>query len=111
MVSDVEKAKKWYTDKLGFTILTEMDHWVTVGKKGKGGALHLCQASGEGDMVLEPGNTGILILVDGDLKKRCSELKTRGVEFVHEPTKQPWGVWDAMVRDPDGNEILLMEGE
>lgn len=31
------------------------------------------------------------------------------VEFAHEPTQQPWGVWDAMIRDPDGNELLLLD--
>jgi len=75
--------------------------------QGEGGALHLCQASKE--LPLEPGNTGILVIVENDLKTACAQLKSRGVEFVHEPTKQPWGVWDAMIRDPDGNDILLMD--
>ena len=110
MVSDREKAKAWYTGQLGMSVLHEEGHWVTVGRPGKGGALHLCLGSEVG-FALEPGNTGILVFVEGDLKTECAKLKDRGVEFVHEPTKQPWGVWDAMIRDPDGNEILLMEGD
>ena len=106
MVSDTDRAKKWYTEKLGLSVLDDEGHWITVGRKEKGGAVHLCLASKE--MPLEPGNTGILLLVEGDLRTECARLKERGVEFAHEPTKQPWGVWDAMVRDPDGNELLLM---
>lgn len=111
MVSDRERSKKWYTESLGMSVLQDMQHWVTVGRKGKGGAIHLCLGSEIGGLPLEPGNTGILVMVDGDLKKECATLKERGVEFVHEPKKQPWGVWDAMIRDPDGNEILLMQGD
>ena len=107
MVSDARKSKGWYTEKLGLSVLQDGEHWITVGRKEKGGALHLCLASKE--MPLEPGNTGILVMVEGDLKTECAKLKERGVEFVHEPTMRPWGLWDAMIRDPDGNEILLMD--
>jgi len=108
MVSDTDKSKEWYTKKLGLSVLMDGEHWVTVGRKGKGGALHLCLASPDG-FSLEPGNTGILVMVDGDLRQECAKLQQAGVEFVHPPTKQPWGVWDAMIKDPDGNEILLMD--
>lgn len=108
MVSDTARAKEWYTQKLGLPVLMDGEHWVTVGRKDQGGAIHLCLASPDG-FSLEPGNTGILVMVDGDLRAECAKLKARGVEFVHEPTKQPWGVWDATIRDPDGNELLLMD--
>lgn len=110
MVSDRARAKAWYTERLGMTVLFESDHWVTVGRKGRGGALHLCLGPEVG-FPLEPGNTGILLMVDGDLKTECARLQRRGVEFVHPPTLQPWGVWDATIRDPDGNEILLMAAD
>ncbi len=110
VVSDREKARRWYTEKLGMKVLQEMEHWLTVGRDDRGGAIHLCLGS-DIEVPLEPGNTGILVLVDGDLKTECEKLRARGVEFVHEPTKQPWGVWDATIRDPDGNEILLMAGD
>jgi len=110
MVSDKKRALEWYTGKLGLKVLQEDGHWVTVGRDGKGGAIHLCLGS-ELSFPLEPGNTGILVFVDGDLRAECAALKQRGIEFVHEPKEQPWGVWDAMIRDPDGNEILLMQGD
>ena len=107
MVSDAQAAKKWYVEKLGLSVVQDGEHWITVGRKEKGGALHLCLASRENP--LEPGNTGVLVIVDGDLRTECAKLRDRGVQFVHEPSRRPWGSWDATIRDPDGNEILLMD--
>ncbi|MGA8605220.1 MAG: VOC family protein [Thermoplasmata archaeon] len=108
VVSDRKKATEWYTRNLGLEVVESMDHWVVVGRKGKGGMLHLC-AVGEFDekAPLEPGNSGILLRVPGrDFVAACGELKANGVEFVEGPKKETWG-WFATVRDPDGNEIFL----
>lgn len=111
MVSDREASKRWYIDRLGLDLLDAGDHWVTVGRKGNGGRIHLCQGSELGDgFPLEPGNTGILLVVPGDLPTRCRELEARGVAFSRPPEERPWG-WDAEVRDPDGNLLLLMSEE
>jgi catechol 2,3-dioxygenase-like lactoylglutathione lyase family enzyme len=108
VVSDREKATDWYTKTLGLDLLVDSDHWVTVGRKGKGGALHLCQASDSGpEGRLEPGNSGICIRVPGkDFVAACAALKARGVRFAQEPKKEEWG-WGATIADPDGNEIYL----
>ena len=108
LVSDREAAKKWYVEKLGLTPIYDMDHWVTVGRKGKGGQLHLCQVSEAGEGVsLEPGASGILLLVPGEFRKECQRLQKAGVEFSQPPEKATWG-WYAAIRDPDGNEHYLM---
>jgi extradiol dioxygenase family protein len=110
-ISDRAKAKEWYTGTLGLKVIMDTDHWITVGRKGKGGALHLCQVSElDPKAQLEPGNSGILLLLDGDFHRRCEELEARGVRFKEHPTERPWG-WDATIVDPDGNELLLMSGE
>jgi len=111
VVKDRAASLRWYTEVLGLPIAIRGDHWVTVGHARKGGAIHLCQGSElDPPVPLEPGNTGILLLVDGDFHANCEELKSRGVEFVDGPTQRPWG-WDATIRDPDGNELLLMPNE
>ncbi|HYA54206.1 MAG TPA: VOC family protein [Thermoplasmata archaeon] len=109
IVSDRKKATEWYTQKLGLDVIESMDHWVAVGRKGKGGMLHLCQMSEfEAGAPLEPGNSGITLRVPGtDFVGACTALKANGVEFVEGPKKEPWG-WYATVRDPDGNELFLM---
>jgi len=109
VVSDRAKATEWYTQRLGLDVVESMEHWVTVGRKGKGGMLHLCQLSEfEPNAPLEPGNSGVTLRVPGtDFEAACGELKANGVEFAEGPKKEPWG-WYATVRDPDGNELFLM---
>ena len=108
VVKDRAAALRWYNEVLGLPTAMKMEHWLTVGQPGKGGALHLCQgAELDPPVPLEPGNSGILLLLDGDFHAQCAALKARGVEFVEGPTERPWG-WDATIRDPDGNELLLM---
>ena len=108
VVSDKANAKRWYADVLGLDVLDEMDHWVTVGRKGKEGRIHLCQTSDfEKDSQLEPGNSGIMLVVPGDFRTSCAAWKQRGVKFTQEPEKFPWG-WAATIQDPDGNEISVV---
>ncbi|HXY12033.1 MAG TPA: VOC family protein [Thermoplasmata archaeon] len=109
IVSDRKKATEWYTQRLGLDLVESMDHWVAVGRKGKGGLLHLCQISEfEPNATLEPGNSGITLRLPGtDFVGACDALKTNGVEFAEAPKKESWG-WYATIRDPDGNELFLM---
>ena len=41
-----------------------------------------------------------------DVRRTYDELRARGVEFVKEPTEQPWGTFAIFV-DPDGNQFVL----
>ena len=109
IVSDRKKATEWYTERLGLDVIESMDHWVAVGRKGKGGMLHLCQMSEfEANAPLEPGNSGITLRVPGtDFASECEALRANGVLFIEGPKKESWG-WYATVRDPDGNELFLM---
>ncbi len=108
VVSDREVSKKWYTEKLGLALISDQDHWVTVGGKGKGSELHLCQASENQPqpIPLEPGPSGIVIVLPGDFRAECKRLMDAGVEFSHPPEKAAWG-WYATIKDPDGNEHHL----
>ncbi|MGI0131971.1 MAG: VOC family protein [Thermoplasmata archaeon] len=111
VVSDRAKSAAWYSEKLGLPVIDHEDHWVTVGRAGKGSVLHLCQASENSPPIpLEPGPSGIVIAIPGDFVTGCARLKERGVEFAHAPEKAPWG-WYATVRDPDGNEYHLAPSE
>jgi len=111
VVKDRNASLEWYTKILGLPVATPGEHWTTVGHPKKGGAIHLCQGSDlDPPVPLEPGNTGIMLLLPGDFQASCRELRARGVEFVDGPTERPWG-WDATIRDPDGNELLLMPAE
>jgi predicted enzyme related to lactoylglutathione lyase len=101
MVSDERVAANWYKQKLGFDVSVS-EGWTTAWPKGASSKLHLCKGE------LEPGNTGIGLFCD-DIKKTAEELKKKGVKFTQEVKKEEWGT-TAMIADPDGNELWLLEG-
>lgn len=107
VVSDRKRSLEWYTQRLGLDPIQKMDHWVTVGRKGKAGVIHLCQTS-EYDTSIPPekGNTGIHLHLPGNFEAACTALAGNGVKFSSPPKKEAWGWW-AMIEDPDGNEISL----
>ncbi|MGI0053411.1 MAG: VOC family protein [Thermoplasmata archaeon] len=107
VVSDIDRARAWYTEKLGLDVVADEGHWLGVGRKGRGAMLHLCGALAGWTPPLEPGNSGVLLLLNGEFRAACSELKAAGVEFSQPATKTKWG-WVASIRDPDGNEHSLM---
>jgi len=106
-VSNRSRSVKWYTEKLGLDLVQDLGHWVTVGRKGEGGLLHLCQWS-EFAKSSKPatGNLGINLHVPGDFVAACAAFRANGVEFACPPTQESWGWW-ARVRDPDGIELTL----
>ncbi|MCI4365901.1 MAG: VOC family protein [Thermoplasmata archaeon] len=111
VVSDRKRSVKWYTESFGLDHLTDMDHWQTVGEKGRPGELHICQVSEYDDKApMEPGNSGIAFRLRGNFVAACEQLKARGVDFAVPATKSDWGWW-AMVKDPDGNEICVVPEE
>lgn len=102
MVSDGKKSAKWYKQKLGFNVSTEIEHWVTAWPKGATWKLHLCEGK------LEPGNTGIGFYTD-NVEKTVAQLKKKGVNFSKDYTKTEWGEF-AMFDDPDGNTFWINNG-
>ncbi len=54
------------------------------------------------------GFAGTIFLVTEDCQAAYEELKGRGVDFVDEPEKTPYGI-DASFRDPSGNHIRLTQ--
>lgn len=37
------------------------------------------------------------------------ELRAKGVEIVRPPVKEPWGLVEMWIADPDGTPIVLVE--
>ncbi len=102
VVKDAQRAKRFYRDKLGLKVLSDEDHWVTVGQPRGGSQLHLCEMT-----PLEKGNTGIVFAVDEKIDKAYQALRKKGVKFSVKPTMHEWGA-ECRFLDPDGNEFWLM---
>jgi predicted enzyme related to lactoylglutathione lyase len=101
-VSDVDRAKAFYTDKAGFN--ADHDHAVSdevrfVQLTPPGSA---CSISlGKGIVDTPPGSVQGLMLVVADIQAARAELVDRGVE-VSDVQEFPWGLF-VFFSDPDGN--------
>jgi catechol 2,3-dioxygenase-like lactoylglutathione lyase family enzyme len=107
-VSDVDRAKAFYTEKAGFN--ADHDHAVSdelrfVQLTPPGSACSI--AIGEGLTQKPPGSVEGMQMVVSDIDAARAELAGRGVE-VSEVQEFPWGkfVWFS---DPDGNGWAVQE--
>jgi catechol 2,3-dioxygenase-like lactoylglutathione lyase family enzyme len=101
-VSDVDRAKAFYTEKAGFN--ADHDHQVSdeirfVQLTPPGSACSI--AIGSGVVDTPPGSAQGLQLVVADIQAARAELAERGVE-VGEVQEFPWGSF-VFFEDPDGN--------
>ncbi|MDX6247990.1 MAG: hypothetical protein QOF10_1350 [Kribbellaceae bacterium] len=107
-VSDVDRAKAFYTEKIGFH--ADHDHQVTedlrfVQLTPPGSACSI--AIGTGMAQAEPGSVRGLQVVVGDVAAARAQLVERGVE-VSEIEEHPWGRF-VYFDDPDGNGWTLQQ--
>ena len=107
-VRDQDEALSFYTDKLGFQIITdqqfnEKQRWIEMRIPGSETKVVLFTPPGHEDRV---GSFSNVTFMTDDIDQTYNELKTRGVSFSAPPTKQPWGHFAKFV-DPDGNEFVL----
>jgi predicted enzyme related to lactoylglutathione lyase len=107
-VSDVDRAKTFYVDQVGF--LAEHDHQVSeelrfVQLTPPGSACSIALTSGAHQM--QPGSVEGLQLVVEDAEAARAELLGRGVE-ASEVQEFPWGRF-VFFADPDGNGWAVQE--
>jgi lactoylglutathione lyase len=107
-VKDQEKALDFYSNVLGFEVLTNEPmgpdaRWIEVAPPGGQTRLALYTPPGAEDRI---GNSGSIVFKCKDIYATYEELQQRGVKFTQVPTDQPGGVMAEFV-DPDGNEFVL----
>ena len=127
-VHDQDEALEFYTEKLGLELRDDVTvpelgnfRWLTVGPVGQPEIAVVLMAI-PGPPVFEPettaqlqdlvakGASGGLFFQTADIQGTYEELRDKGVEFIQEPTQQPYGI-DAGFRDPSGNHIRVMQSE
>jgi catechol 2,3-dioxygenase-like lactoylglutathione lyase family enzyme len=107
-VSDVDRAKAFYTDKLNFN--ADHDHQVSdeirfVQLTPPGSACSIALTTGAHEM--EPGSVEGLQIVIPDADAARAELLDRGVDAT-DVQEFPWGRF-IFFSDPDGNGWALQE--
>ncbi len=103
-VSDVDRAKAFYTEQAGFN--ADHDHHVSdeirfVQLTPPGSACSIAIGTGLGETAPAPGSAQGLQLVVADINAAHAELAGRGVD-VSDVQSFPWGDF-VFFQDPDGN--------
>ncbi|WP_024875848.1 VOC family protein [Saccharomonospora piscinae] len=100
--SDPAVTTAFYRDVLGLAVYREFPAG-TVFFLGGG----LLEIVGSG----EQGRTAdvALWLQVRDLDTEVATLRERGVVFDREPRREPWGLDEAWLSDPDGTRIVLVQ--
>jgi predicted enzyme related to lactoylglutathione lyase len=107
-VSDVDRAKAFYTEQAGF--VADHDHTVSdeirfVQLTPPGSACSI--ALGRGVTDAEPGSVKGLQLVVADIEEAHATLVERGVD-VTDVQEFPWGSF-VFFSDPDGNKWAVQQ--
>lgn len=126
LVNDQEEALAFYTEKLGMELRDDVTlpelggfRWLTVGPPNQpdialtlvpipGPPVFDAETKAQLESLLAKGAVGGLFFSTDDCRSTYEQLKSLGVEFMQEPTEQPYGI-DAGFRDPSGNQIRMAE--
>lgn len=107
-VRNQSEALKFYTEKLGFRVLTdqpfdEKQRWIELGIPGSDSKLVLFTANGDEARI--GGHQPVTFWSD-DVHATARLLKSKGVDFVMEPKTEAWGT-AAIFKDQDGNQFVM----
>ncbi len=106
-VKDVQASLEFYTQKLGFEVRTNMEHFEAPGERW----IELVPPGASTAIVLafweQSESRGTIVLVTTDIEADYAELQAKGLNLP--PLEhQPWGI-STLITDPDGNKLLLQQ--
>jgi catechol 2,3-dioxygenase-like lactoylglutathione lyase family enzyme len=123
-VLDQDEALKFYRDKLGMEVRTDlkMDNgfrWLTVGPKTQPNFEIILMGVKESPMLgtekaaklrelVEAGALGAGVMEVDDCHKTYEELKAKGVQFMSPPTERFYGI-EALLKDNSGNWFSMCQ--
>lgn len=106
-VTDQQVSLDFYTKRLGFEERLNMEHmemegvrWIELVPPGAATAIVLSTWEG-------PHRPGTIVLVTTDIEADYAELQAKGLNLPP-MERHPWGI-SAMITDPDGNQLLLLQ--
>jgi len=121
-VLDQDRALRFYTETLGFTLTEDMDlgemRWLTVAPPAQPDLNVLLERVGppfvdddsrrQIDELIAKGVGGTLFLEVDDCRATFDRVAAKGVEVIQEPMERFYGI-DAAFRDDSGNHIRMTE--
>ncbi|MGW2781321.1 VOC family protein [Streptomyces populi] len=104
--ADPQRSRFFYGEQLGLAVHREFG---TGPERGTvyflgGGFLEVA-----GRSETPPSPALKLWLQVADMAVTREELAAAGVEVVREPVREPWGLIEMWIADPDGTEIVIVE--
>ncbi len=105
-VRDFPRAKRFYQEQLHLPLVQESMAMMEF-FPGGGTTLGVATALHDAAQSLVGRHTGITLTVQG-IEQLCRDLTAAGVAFAEPLELSPWGKM-AVVKDPDGNQIALVE--
>jgi predicted enzyme related to lactoylglutathione lyase len=104
--TDPERSRDFYGGKLGLAVYREFGTGPARGTVYFLGGGYL-EVSGHSE---DPPSTGLrLWLQVADAQEAYRQLVQRGVEVLRPPRREPWGLIEMWVADPDGVRICVVE--
>ena len=122
-VLDQERAKAFYTEKLGFEVRVDTSmgafRWLTVAPVGQTDLEIILMPLSESPSMdaeslatlrrlVEAGKLGACVYQTEDCRKTYEDLKAKGVVFSSPPTERPYGI-EAIFRDDSNNWFSLTQ--
>ena len=110
-VRDIARARKFYADKLGLALKAEGTHHGYCVFDAGNAELVVEVVSFDApaeEQALVGRFTGLSFLVD-DVHQQHRALSAKGVVFTGAPEVQFWGGMLATLRDPDGNQLQIVQ--
>jgi catechol 2,3-dioxygenase-like lactoylglutathione lyase family enzyme len=116
VVRDYDEATAYYTGVLGFKLIEDTPlsfakRWVVVGPEGGGTQLLLAKAASPEQASCIGNQTGgrvAFFLHTDDFRRDYEQMKARGVKFVRQVSKEPYGTV-VVFEDLYGNKWDLIE--
>ncbi|MFC9927508.1 VOC family protein [Streptomyces sp. NPDC127190] len=104
--TDPERSRAFYGGQLGLSVYREF------GEGSERGTVYFLgggflEVSGRSDTPPSPAVR--LWLQVADASAAAGELRAKGVEIVRPPVREPWGLIEMWIADPDGVPIVLVE--
>lgn len=112
-VNDQDKAKAFYTEKLGFELRQDNpmgdSRWIAVAPHGARTEVILYKVDSNWEHYRQVvGKSQALTFNVTDMQQLYADLKAKGVRIVQEPDPQPWGTYMTIL-DDENNALILVE--
>ncbi len=112
-VNDQDKAKAFYTEKLGFELRQDApmgeSRWIAVAPKGARTEVILYKPDENWEHYRQVvGKSQAITFNVTDMAALQADLEAKGVRITQKPDPQPWGTY-MMILDEEGNGLLMVE--